>query len=165
MADADVSRLHLGGDFAGVNRATRGLERQGTAVFQPDAVPDNVDTDGEEFIHRFVNHSLLKRIGALNSRNARGSSSGGGRTSGSIDRQLAGGWDRPGARFSSVAAVHGVKDASADFRSVATIFVAFMIPFKLGIVQRIFLSFLRALKEHKGVFLHYAASYFGHLKL
>ncbi|KAJ3192725.1 hypothetical protein HK101_006067, partial [Irineochytrium annulatum] len=156
MADADVSRLQWGGDFASVNRATRGLERQGTAELQPDAVPDNVDADGEDFIRRFVNHSLLKRIDAHNNRSARGSSSG-GRTSGSVDRQFFGvgrrmgsvGQAAPELEFSSVAAVHGVKDAFAEFRSVATIFVAFMIPFEVGIVQRISLSFLRALKEHR----------------
>ncbi|KAJ3191645.1 hypothetical protein HK101_007528, partial [Irineochytrium annulatum] len=89
----------------------------------------------DEFARRFVNHSLLRRIDAKQPRVVR-------RTEEAKDFQ-------PPPAASAVAA--------AEFRTVATIFVNLMSTLDVANVQVIFLSFLKALKEHNGVFLQYSA--------
>ncbi|KAJ3175216.1 hypothetical protein HK101_010713, partial [Irineochytrium annulatum] len=142
-----------------------------------DAGFDEDETD-DDFVRLFVNHSSLRRFDGLGIRRAtviskgsRGSQPdvGVGRRASSIAMRAKGVQADVGVgRRASVSVLRrgsvmsnsqdaGNPATAAEFRNVATIFVSLVVPFEKDLVQTIMLSFLKALKEHKGVFVQYSA--------
>ncbi|KAJ3193043.1 hypothetical protein HK101_005536 [Irineochytrium annulatum] len=139
---------------------------------------DEDETD-DDFVRLFVNHSSLRRFDGLTgirratviSNGLQGSQADVvvGRRASVIAKGAQGAQaDVSAGRRASVSFIRrgsvmsysqdaGNPATAAEFRNVATIFVSLMFPFEKDLVQTIMLSFLKALKEHKGVFVQYSA--------
>ncbi|KAJ3192726.1 hypothetical protein HK101_006068 [Irineochytrium annulatum] len=154
MADVDVAELFWAG--SGMRQSRRSSSHHSEVVTLPNSLGGSeIEGDGEEFLRRFVNHSLLKRIDTFMSRTVSRSRSVKKTRNPSIASDGQSSYVS-GRTLSEKQRQGGGGDGFAEFRTVATIFVSLMFPFELDLVQRIFLSFLLALKEHKGVFLQYS---------
>ncbi|KAJ3192603.1 hypothetical protein HK101_006261 [Irineochytrium annulatum] len=165
MADALVAKLFWEGD--GLHRGrvihvqAAPSDRVGLQGLTSGTIADADEADGEEFVRKRVPvtgrfpvvHSGKDDVDSRKDDVYSGYDDVNYRERGVADRSPVSG----GAI--AIAPQHGVgADRFAEFRSVATIFVALVFPFELDVVQKIFLSFVKALKEHKGVFLQYSGT-------